>query len=84
MQRPFPVDPNTASAIFRKAKKAVGLHHIRFHDARHTAITRLADDEKANLSMLQLSAISGHSDPRMLKRYYNPKPERLAAKIAHL
>jgi integrase len=49
---------------------------FRFHDARHTAVTRLA----RRLDMLSLAKVIGHSDPRQLMTYYNPT----AADLAHL
>jgi integrase len=52
---------------------------IRLHDLRHEAITRLA----AKFSnVLELSAVSGHRSLQVLKRYYNPTVEELAAKLA--
>lgn len=54
------------------------LHDLHFHDLRHEAISRLA--EKLT-NVLELSAVSGHRDLRMLKRYYHPKAEDLAKKL---
>lgn len=54
------------------------LHDVHFHDLRHEATSRLAD-KLSNL--LELSAVTGHRDLRMLKRYYHPKAEDLAKKL---
>jgi integrase len=54
------------------------LTNLRFHDLRHIAITRLADKLP---NIIELAAVSGHSDVRMLKRYYHPKAEHLALKL---
>lgn len=53
------------------------LDNFTFHDLRHEATTRLAD----KLQMHELMKVTGHSDPRMLARYYHPKPEDLAKKL---
>ena len=57
------------SALFRKMKKKAKLDHKRFHDSRHEATTRLA---KRIPNVVVLSAITGHKELKMLKRYYNP------------
>lgn len=54
------------------------LHDLRFHDMRHEAASRLA--EKLT-NVLELSAVTGHRDIRMLKRYYHPRAEDLARKL---
>lgn len=51
---------------------------LTMHDLRHVAITRLAEHLP---NIVELAAVSGHSDVRMLKRYYHPKAEELALKI---
>ena len=61
--------PDNASSLFRKLKKKAGFEEKHFHDARHEAITRLA---KIIPNVVVLSAISGHKELRVLKRYYNP------------
>lgn len=48
-----------------------------YHDLRHEATTRLAD----KLQMHELMKVTGHSDARMLARYYHPKAEDLAKKL---
>jgi integrase len=54
------------------------LTDLRFHDLRHEATTRLA----SVFPMHELAKITGHKDPRMLMRYYHPKAEDLAKKLA--
>lgn len=51
---------------------------LRMHDLRHIAVTRLAERLP---NIVELAAVSGHSDVRMLKRYYHPNAEALAKKI---
>lgn len=54
------------------------LEDVHFHDTRHEAASRLA--EKLS-NVLELSAVTGHKDLRMLKRYYHPRAEDLAKKL---
>ncbi len=62
-----------------KRKPVAGfLADVHFHDTRHEAASRLA--EKLS-NVLELSAVTGHRDLRMLKRYYHPSAEDLARKL---
>lgn len=54
------------------------LDDLHFHDMRHKAASRLADKLP---NVLELSAVTGHRDLRMLKRYYHPRAEDLAKKL---
>ena len=51
---------------------------LHFHDLRHIAVTRLAEKLP---NIVELAAVSGHTDVRMLKRYYHPRAEDLAKKL---
>lgn len=51
---------------------------LHFHDLRHIATTRLA---KRVPNVVELAAITGHKDLRMLQRYYHPDAEDLARKL---
>lgn len=51
---------------------------LRFHDLRHEATSRLAEI----FPLHELTKITGHHDTRMLMRYYHPKTEDLAKKLA--
>ncbi|CAG2146707.1 Tyrosine recombinase XerC [Cupriavidus campinensis] len=62
-----------------KRKPLAGfLVDVHFHDTRHEGASRLA--EKLS-NVLELSAVTGHRDLRMLKRYYHPRAEELAKKL---
>ena len=52
--------------------------NLRFHDLRHEATSRIAERVP---NVVELSAITGHLDLNMLRRYYHPNAERLAAKL---
>lgn len=54
------------------------LTDLRFHDLRHEATSRLADI----FPLHELTKITGHKDPRMLMRYYHPRAEDLAKRLA--
>lgn len=48
-----------------------------FHDTRHTALTALAK----KLTLLELTRMSGHLDPRELMTYYNETAAEIALKL---
>lgn len=73
----FPITSSGISHAWIKACKRAGLENLRFHDLRHTATTRLGQI----FAMHDLAKITGHKDPRMLMRYYNPKMSDLAKKL---
>lgn len=73
----------TAEAVklaFQRAVKRAELEDFRFHDLRHEAISRLA--ERGDLSILEVAAISGHRDLRMLQRYTHLSVMKIAEKLA--
>ncbi|HQU81345.1 MAG TPA: site-specific integrase [Azonexus sp.] len=75
--------PLTANALkiafFRRVLPASGVADFHFHDLRHEAISRLAESRRFQL--LQLQAISGHRDPRMVQRYAHLCTGRLAEQM---
>ncbi len=54
------------SLAFRRASKRAKLSHIRFHDLRHEATSRLFE---LGLSTEQVMSITGHEDYRSIARY---------------
>lgn len=54
---------------------------LRFHDLRHEAISRLAT---VMPNIIELSKITGHTDPKTLSRYYNKTHEELVSKMNNL
>ncbi len=71
------VSPRSIGQAFKRAIAGTTVQDFRFHDCRHCATTWLSEV----FPMLELSQITGHTDPRMLKRYYNPQGASLAAKL---
>lgn len=58
---------------------AAGCEDLHFHDLRHEATSRLY--ERTTLTDLQIASITGHTDPRQLKRYANLRGSTLAARL---
>lgn len=70
---------NSSKEIIEKQlSKESFLTDLRFHDLRHEATSRLANI----FPLHELTRITGHMDTRMLLRYYHPKIEDLAKKLA--
>jgi integrase len=76
--RVFPIKGDTLHAAFKKACDRAGIQDFRWHDLRHTAITRLAEKLP---NLIELAAVSGHRSLTMLKRYYHPSASELAKKL---
>lgn len=67
------------SAQFARIFDAAGCADLRFHDLRHEATSRLF--ERTTLTEVEISKITGHKDPRMLRRYANLRGSTLANKL---
>lgn len=52
---------------------------LKFHDLRHEATSRIF--ERTTLDPISISRITGHKDPRMLRRYSNLRGSDLADKL---
>ena len=73
---------NTTSMLsqqFARVFDAAGCADFTFHDLRHEATSRLF--ERTHLSDIEISRITGHKDPRVLRRYSNLRGSNLAAKL---
>jgi len=57
---------------FGLARDKAGLHTVRFHDLRHTFLTRLVESG-ADIGVVQL--IAGHSDIKITQRYVHPSKD---------
>ena len=67
------------SQQFARIFEAAGCPDLRFHDLRHEATSRFF--ERTKLSDIEISRITGHKDPRVLRRYSNLRGSDLAAKL---
>lgn len=52
---------------------------LTIHDLRHEAISRLF--ENTDLSLMEIATISGHTDPKTLKRYSHLRAELMASRL---
>lgn len=66
----FSVTSNVQNS-WRAARKDANLEHVRFHDLRHTAATRLAQ----TMQLALVGQVLGHSDPKTTHRYVNTTRE---------
>ncbi|MEQ8228201.1 MAG: site-specific integrase [Rhodospirillales bacterium] len=80
-ERVFPMTPNAFRLAFNRARKRAGLEHFRFHDTRHERVSSLFEAGWADTAVM---AMSGHRDPKSLKRYANLRPDHLADELAKL
>lgn len=74
---PIPLSSALLDALFRRARRLALIDGLHFHDSRHTATTMLA----RKLDVMDLARVTGHSDLKMLLRYYNPSVDSLADRL---
>lgn len=72
----FGLSASTRDTLFRRAKSSARVDGFTFHDARHTAATRLAKSRV--FDVLTLCKVFGWSDPKMAMVYFNPTAKDLA------
>jgi integrase len=77
--RVFPLTQAIVVRTFIQARKAAGIHDLRFHDLRREAASRLFE---RGLNVAEVAAITGHKTWSQLKRYTKLKAEDLARKLA--
>ena len=75
------LDDTTAevSRIFRNVFKEAKIANFKFHDTRHEATCRLF--LRTKLSDTLIARITGHNDPRMLKRYASLRGSDIADQV---
>lgn len=75
----FPgVTGEAVKRAFRNACKRAAIEDLCFHDLRHEAITRLFEK---GLHPIEVAAVSGHKDMRMLQRYTHLEVSKLVPKL---
>ena len=77
-QAVFPVHFEALKSSWRRACSRAGIRDLRFHDLRHEATSRFFEK---GLNVMEVSAITGHKDLRMLQRYTHLRAEDLALKL---
>ena len=70
--------PIDLCVLWRRACKRAGIEDLRFHDLRHEATSRFFEK---GLNVMEVAAITGHKDLRMLQRYTHLRAEDLAKKL---
>ncbi|MCC2977814.1 site-specific integrase [Sphingomonas sp. PL-96] len=75
----LPMSAMSLKLAWNRLRVRAGMPDLHFHDLRHEAISRFAE---LGLSTVELAAISGHRDLRMLARYTHIQPSTLARKLA--
>jgi integrase len=68
----------TWRTAWRSLKRAAGLPKLRFHDLRHTSITKFAE---ANVADHVLMSISGHLSPEMIRHYSHIRSQAKRAAV---
>ena len=64
------------SSEYANARERAGLSGFTFHDARHTAATRIG--MAGRLTLQQMCTMFGWKDPKMALVYFNPKASAIA------
>ncbi|NRB39683.1 MAG: site-specific integrase [Pseudomonadales bacterium] len=72
--KPFPYHPTTYTHKFKRLVRSLGMPQYVLHSLRHFACTSFFE---AGMNPMQVSAISGHQDLKMLKRYTHLKAASL-------
>jgi integrase len=74
----FPLHFEALKSAWGRACSRAGIIDLRFHDLRHEATSRFFEK---SLNVMEVSAITGHKDLRMLQRYTHLRAEDLALKL---
>lgn len=77
-ERLFGLTAETVISRFRDFRDSAGLPHIRFHDLRHEAVSRMAG---AGLTIGELANQSGHRSASVLMDYVNARTGDIARKL---
>ena len=70
--------PDSITRAFERVRKEADMEDFRFHDLRHEATSRFFEK---GLSIMEVSAITGHKDLAMLRRYTHLRAEDLVGKV---
>jgi integrase len=70
--------PDSITQAFERVCQRAGIEDLCFRDLRHEATSRFFE---RGLSIMEVSAIVGHRDLAMLRRYTHLKAENFAKKL---
>ena len=76
--RVFPINAVALRGLWRRACMRANIENLHFHDLRHEATSRFFEK---GLNVMEVAAITGHKDLRMLQRYTHLRAEDLAKKL---
>ena len=74
----FPITAVALRGLWSRACKRANIENLHFHDLRHEATSRFFEK---GLNVMEVAAITGHKDLRMLQRYTHLRAEDLAKKL---
>jgi len=74
----FTLAASSVSQAFRRAVERAGIEHVRFHDLRHEATSRLFE---RGLNVIEVARITGHVTLSMLDRYTHLDVQGLVLKL---
>jgi len=76
--RVFPIHKQAVRGLWLRACKRANIENLHFHDLRHEATSRFFEK---GLNVMEVAAITGHKDLRMLQRHTHLRAEDLAKKL---
>lgn len=82
--RVFPLTLDELKGGWDRIRNRAGIEDLHLHDLRHEAISRIAESAHlagVPITLLELAAISGHRDLRMLARYAHICASNLARRL---
>ena len=75
----FTLAASSVTQAFQRAVERAGLDHVRFHDLRHEATSRLFE---RGLNVIEVARITGHVTLSMLDRYTHLDVQGLVQKLS--
>lgn len=78
-EKVFPFSVYELRRAWERICARAGITGLKIHDLRHEAISRIADTGR--FTLIDLQAISGHKEPRMLQRYAQLCTKKLAERL---
>ncbi len=72
---------STLTRAWEKARDAAGLHHLHFHDLRHSSASEMVN---AGVDLYTVGAVLGHKDSRSTQRYSHLATATLAAAVGKI
>ena len=74
----YPIHFEGLKSLWRRAMKRAYIQDLHFHYLRHESTSRFFE---LGLNVVEVAAITGHKDLKMLQRYTHLRAEDLARKL---